>query len=203
MKSLSEIDTISKRASKAAGYSWGIAEEVGKNIRLLEIFGFSGIKSLNNFYKKRKKKKFKNLNQISKNNKLKNSIFCPIIAGVSFMDQIKSLEVFKEIKFQNIAYPLLFLPFISRASEVVGKRLFLKIDKKEFLLNYNSYIYSNFRNNKVIELGKKISIKFLKNHDSFSEKTWNELYKLSEDTFVEETDSLKKSGAGAGLTDND
>ena len=191
MKSLSEIDTISKRASKAAGYSWGIAEEVGKNIRLLEIFGFSGIKSLNNFYKKRKKKKFKN------------SIFCPIIAGVSFMDQIKSLEVFKEIKFQNIAYPLLFLPFISRASEVVGKRLFLKIDKKEFLLNYNSYIYSNFRNNKVIELGKKISIKFLKNHDSFSEKTWNELYKLSEDTFVEETDSLKKSGAGAGLTDND
>ena len=127
MKSLSEIDTISKRASKAAGYSWGIAEEVGKNIRLLEIFGFSGIKSLNNFYKKRKKKKFKNLNQISKNNKLKNSIFCPIIAGVSFMDQIKSLEVFKEIKFQNIAYPLLFLPFISRASEVVGKRLFLKI----------------------------------------------------------------------------
>ena len=89
MKSLSEIDTISKRASKAAGYSWGIAEEVGKNIRLLEIFGFSGIKSLNNFYKKRKKKKFKNLNQISKNNKLKNSIFCPIIAGVSFMDKIK------------------------------------------------------------------------------------------------------------------
>ena len=119
------------------------------------------------------------------------------------MDQIKSLEVFKEIKFQNIAYPLLFLPFISRASEVVGKRLFLKIDKKEFLLNFNNYIYSNFRNNKVIELGKKISIKFLKNHDSFSEKTWNELYKLSEDTFVEETDSLKKSGAGAGLTDND
>jgi len=26
---------------------------------------------------------------------------------------------------------------------------------------------------------------------------------LSEDTFVEETDSLKASGAGAGLTDND
>ena len=36
MKSLSEIDTTSKRACKAAGYSWGIAEEVGKNIRLLD-----------------------------------------------------------------------------------------------------------------------------------------------------------------------
>ena len=31
----------------------------------------------------------------------------------------------------------------------------------------------------------------------------NSLYKLSEKTFVEETDSLKAKGAGAGLTDND
>ena len=37
----------------------------------------------------------------------------------------------------------------------------------------------------------------------FSEKEWKNLYKLSEETFVEETDSLKKSAAGAGLTDND
>ena len=49
MKSLSEIDTTSKRATRAAGYSWGIAEEVGKNIRTLEIFGLPGIKNLNDF----------------------------------------------------------------------------------------------------------------------------------------------------------
>ena len=30
-----------------------------------------------------------------------------------------------------------------------------------------------------------------------------EIYKLSENTFVDESDSLKKSSAGAGLTDND
>ena len=29
------------------------------------------------------------------------------------------------------------------------------------------------------------------------------LYQLSEDTFVEESESLKQGGAGAGLTDND
>ena len=33
MQSFSEIDTISKRASKAAGFAWGIAEEIGKNMR--------------------------------------------------------------------------------------------------------------------------------------------------------------------------
>ena len=35
MKSLSEIETTVKRASRAAGYSWGIAEEVGKSISCL------------------------------------------------------------------------------------------------------------------------------------------------------------------------
>ena len=39
MRSLSEIETNSKRASKAVGFSWGIAEEVGKGVRLLELFG--------------------------------------------------------------------------------------------------------------------------------------------------------------------
>ena len=55
MRSLSEIETVSKRSSRAAGYSWGIAEEVAKNIRLLEIFNLPGIKNLNSFFKKKKK----------------------------------------------------------------------------------------------------------------------------------------------------
>ena len=65
MKSLSEIDTTSKRASRAAGYSWGISEEVGKNIKMLEMFGLPGIKNLNDYYKKKKERKFENLNIIS------------------------------------------------------------------------------------------------------------------------------------------
>ena len=203
MKSLSEIDTTSKRASRAAGYSWGIAEEVGKNIRLLEMFGLPGIKNLNDFYKKKKEQRFENLNLISANNKTVKFEFCPIICGTNFLDQIKSLENLKEIKFEKIAYPLLFLPFVSRASEIIGKRLYLKLDGKDFLLNFNNNIYSNFLKNEIIKVANNVSIKILKNRDFFSENDWNELYKLSEDTFVEESDSLKQSAAGAGLTDND
>ena len=203
MKSFSEIETTSKRASKAAGYSWGISEEVGKNIRLLEMFGLPGIKNLNDFYKKKKEQQFENLNLISKDNKTAKSEFCPIIAGTSFLDQIKSLENLNEIKFEKIAYPLLFLPFVSRASEVIGKRLLLKLDEKEFLLNFNHNIYSNFLKNEIIKIANVVLIRFLENSDSFSEKEWNEIYKISEDTFVEETDSSMQTGAGAGLTDND
>ena len=203
MKSLSEIETISKRASRAAGYSWGICEEVGKNIRLLEMFGLPGIKNLNDYFDKKKEQKFENLRLINVENKSTKLQFCPIISGTSFLDQVKSLDSLNEIKFEGIAYPLLFLPFVSRASEVIGKRLFLKLDNNEFLLNFNNNICSNFLNNKIIKAANFATIRFLENIDSFNEKEWNQLYKLSEEIFVEESDSLKDTAAGAGLIDND
>ena len=203
MKSLSEIETVSKRSSRAAGFSWGIAEEVGKNIRILELFGIGGIKNLNYYFSVRNKKNFEKLHLISSENKTSKIEFCPILAGLSFLDQVRSLEILNEIKFEKIAYPLLFLPFISRASEVIGKKLELKIDNRVFLLNYNNSIYSNSMNEDVVEVGNNVLIRFKKNQDSFEEKDWEELYKLSENTFVEESDSLKQAGAGAGLTDND
>ena len=202
MKSFSEIETVAKRASKGAGFSWGVSEEVGKNIRLLEMFGLPGLKNLNQYYKILKKKKFHNLALITNNNSSKNP-YCPIIAGTRFLDQINTLEEFGEIKFENISFPILFIPFVSRASEVIGKRIFLTIDEKEFLLNFNQSIYSNYLSADILEKSNQIIIKFLENKNMFNEEEWQELYKLSENTFVEETEELKKSAAGAGLTDND
>ena len=95
------------------------------------------------------------------------------------------------------------MPFVSRASEIIGKRLFLKLDSNEFLLNFNNNICSNFINNEIIKIANIVTIRVLENIDSFSKKEWEQLYKLSEETFVEESDSLKETAAGAGLTDND
>tara|TARA_B100000768_G_C11069200_1_gene285839 strand:+ start:39 stop:650 length:612 start_codon:yes stop_codon:yes gene_type:complete len=203
MKSFSEIETVSKRSSRAAGFSWGIAEEIGKNIRMLEMFGICGIKNLNYYLKIKKNKDFENLILITNKNKTTKLELCPIVAGLNFLDQVSFLEDFGEIKFEKIAYPLLFLPFISRASQIIGKKIRLNIDNTVFLLNYNTSIYSNSLKNGVIEIGNNISIKFEENKDSFKESEWKELYKLSENTFVEENESLKSEGAGAGLTDND
>ena len=203
MKSLSEIETISKRSSRAAGYSWGVAEEIGKNIRLLEIFSLPGIKNLNNFFKIKKKLKLENISLIGQDNEVSDAEYCPIMIGVNFLDQIRTLEVLGEINFKNIAFPLLFLPFVSRASEVIGKKILLKLDANEFIWNFNISIFSNYSENKAIESSKNIYIKILDNTDSFKENEWKELYKLSEQIFVEETERLKQAGAGAGLSDND
>ena len=203
MRSLSEIETTSKRASRAVGFSWGVAEEIAKGIRLLELFGFPGIQNLNQYYKYINKKNFENLNIIKKKNKSKKLYLCPINLGVNFLDQIKNLETLKKISFEKIAYPMLFLPFLSRSSELIGKRILFKFENNNFLLNFNINILSNLSKKKFPLIAKRAGIIFFENKDSFTEKEWKNLYKLSENTFVEETESLKKGAAGAGLTDND
>ena len=202
MRSLNEIDTTAKRASKAMGFSWGISEEIGKNIRLLELFGLPGIKSLNSYFKVYKSKSFQNISLISKLNVSKIP-YCPIISGVTFLDQITLLEELNEIDFENIAFPILFIPFLSRSSEIIGKKILLKLDEKKFLLNFNQSIYSNYNSEETFEKADKINIKFINNKNLFSENEWENLYKLSEETFVEETEELKQKAAGAGLRDND
>ena len=203
MKTLSEIDTTSKRAARGAGFSWGIAEEVGKNMRLIELFGLPGVKNLNKFLKDYKENEFKKITLISDTNNAHKVPFCPIILGTNFIDQINLLDQKINIQISNVAFPILFLPFVSRASEIIGKRIFLKIDEKEFLLNFNQSIYSNYLSSEVVEKADVIKIQFLENKNNFSEEDWKELTKLSENTFVEETDELKQKTAGAGLTDND
>ena len=201
MQSLSEIDTTSKRASKAAGFSWGIAEEIGKAIRSLELFGLPGIKNLNLYLKKIEKKHPKKIDEIVAENKSKE--LCPIYCGIAFLDQCQKLEILKSIKFYNINYPFLILPFISKASEILGKKILITFSDTRFLMNFNKSILSKSFEKQVVNWAEEIRIEFLENKNLFSNEEWNELYKLSEKTFVRETESLKKKSAGAGLTDND
>ena len=132
MKALSEIETTVKRASEAAGYSWGVSEETGKSIRLLELFSLPGIKNLNEYFNEKNKSKFENLNLISENNFSSNNPYCPITLGVSFLDQINVLENLKKIELKNVAYPIIFISFVSRSSEIIGKKIYVKIDEKKF-----------------------------------------------------------------------
>ena len=203
MMSFSEIETTTKRASKAAGFSWGIAEEIGKSIKSLELFGLPGVINLNLYLKKIKKKHPKKIEKIEKENKTEGKELCPIYSGVAFLDRCLELEKLKSLKFYNVNYPLLMIPFISRASEIMSKKILVQYDNTSFLLNFDRAIFSKNIDQQVQSLANVVNIEFIENKNSFSEQDWKELYKLSEETFVEESDSSKAKAAGAGLTDND
>jgi len=203
MISFSEIETTSKRASKAAGFSWGIAEEIGKSIKSLELFGLPGVINLNLYLKKIKKKHPKKIRKIEKENKAEDKELCPIYSGVAFLDRCMELEGLQSLKFYNVSYPLLMLPFVSRASEIMSKKILMQYDNASFLLNFDKSVFSKNIDKQAQPLTKELNLELVENKNSFLEQDWKELYKLSEETFVEESDSSKSKAAGAGLTDND
>ena len=202
MMSFSEIETVSKRASKAIGYSWGISEEIGKSIRILEMFNLPGISTLNQYFKKIKNNHPKKLKNILKINKSDDEL-CPIYTGVRILDNCNQLEDLNVIKFFNINYPLLIIPFLSRSSYIINKPIHVILDQGKYILNCNKTILTNIEKSNNSKISKELTIQFEENKNLFTDTEWKELYKLSEDTFVPETDSLKNSAAGAGLTDND
>ena len=204
MRSSSGIITVSKRATKAAGYSWGVAEEVGKNIDVLELIGIAGIQNLKSYLSDIKTKTPIGPNVIESQNKIDNESLCPILTGICLIDDFKNIEILKEINFYNVSFPLLMIPFISRLSFLIGKRVSIEIDEYNFKFNLDKYMFSNSDiNSLILENAKNVRITVFENEDSFSQEVWDELYKLSTDTFVEENEKLKSTAAGAGLEDND
>ena len=204
MQSSSEINTISKRAARAVGYSWGVAEEVGKCISSIEMFGISGVENLNNYFKTIKGIQPEGPKQIEKTNKLIDKSLCPIYTGLKLIDNYKSVDGIKELKFINLDYPLLLLPFVNKLSYLIGKRIQVSIDDINAECNLNTCVLADHKiKSSIIKKANTVIISILENEDNFSSKSWNELYEMSTETFVEETEQSKQTGAGAGLQDND
>ena len=204
MQSSSEINTVSKRAARAAGYSWGIAEEVGKCISSIEMFGIPGVENLNNYFKDIRNIEPEGPKQIKKNNKLNDKSLCPIYTGLKLIDNYKSVDEIKTLNFIKLDYPLLLLPFINKLSYLIGKRIQVSIDDINAECNLNTCVLADHKiKSSIIKKANTVIISILENEDNFSSKSWNELYEMSTETFVEETEQSKQTGAGAGLQDND
>ena len=99
---------------------------------------------------------------------------------------------------------MLLLPFINKLSYLIGKRIEISIDGIKVECNLNTCVFADHQiKSLIIKKADTVKINILENKDSFSSKTWDELHEMSTETFVEETEQSKKTGAGAGLRDND
>ena len=190
MRTSSEIETISKRASRAAGFTWGISEEIGKCIKSLELYQISGLENLNDYLKKIKNLEPKGLQKIETKNSLKEGNFCPIYTGIALMDASSRIMELKTLSIQPVDFPILLIPFLNRISYKIGKMIEVKFDKIEILLNLNNYISSNTDlRQKILKSTEHLTINVIENKDTFDASVWDSLYKLSTETFVEESES--------------
>ena len=198
MHSLYEIETTVKRVARHQGLSWGIAEEAGKIVRSLEQSELPGLESFNRLISF-PYSKCETVIDLAKNNYMN---LCPIHFGLFFLDQSHDPELYQSFQFLNIQEPLLTIPLLIKAAQKNLISFDFTSTELKFLISSGNIMILD--KNQIPHQSNNITLKISnKRKHQYSEKTWERLYELSLETFVEESEEKKLSGAGAGLTDND
>ena len=198
MHSLYEIETTIKRSSRAKGLSWGVSEEAGKAVRVLEQSKFQGLES----FKRLVDLGLTKLNKLLDVGQSDTSNLCPIHFGIFFLDQSHNKDLHRIHRFKNINEPLLILPFLSKSA----KNNLLYFDLKSSVLNFTIspgdifFIDQNMVPNNLSDFSLTSSTQ---RKSLYDQSSWDYIDKLSLESFVEETEEKKISGAGAGVTDKD
>ena len=198
MHSLYEIETTVKRVARHQGLSWGIAEEAGKIVRSLEQSELPGLESFNRLISF-PYNKCETVIDLTKNN---HKNLCPIHFSLFFLDQSHAADLQKSFQFLNMQEPLLAIPLLIKAAQKNLISFDFTSTELKFLISSGNIMILD--KNQIPHQSNNITMKISnKRQLQYSEETWDQLYELSLETFVEESEEKKLSGAGAGLTDND
>ena len=198
MHSLYEIETTVKRVARHQGLSWGIAEEAGKIVRSLEQSELPGLESFNRLISF-PYNKCETVIDLTKNN---HKNLCPIHFSLFFLDQSHAPDLHQSFQFLNMQEPLLAIPLLIKAAQKNLISFDFTSTELKFLVSSGNIMI--FDKNQIPHQSNNITLKISnKRQLQYSEETWDRLYDLSLETFVEESEEKKLSGAGAGLTDND
>ena len=198
MHSLYEIETTVKRVARHQGLSWGIAEEAGKIVRSLEQSELPGLESFNRLISF-PYNKCETVIDLTKNN---HKNLCPIHFSIFFLDQSHATDLHQSFKFLNMQEPLLAIPLLIKAAQ--KNLISFEFTSTELKFHISSGNIMILDKNQIPHQSNNITMKITnKRQLQYSEETWDRLYELSLETFVEESEEKKLSGAGAGLTDND
>ena len=192
-----EATAIVVKAARGFGLSWGLAEEAGWALCQLGQYGNDPLSWFERAF-----------NASTEN--------CPITIGATVLDHAPLPNSDAQLggDLGLIRMPVLLIPFLRQAAELVGHRLYLceyasglRIDVTDDLGRHIEQLGSLPISHVVIEVGALIN-----NDPPFKPKTCrfqtsmdtlSQLDKLGSRTYVPETEASRMSGAGAGASDND
>ncbi|MBO6852656.1 MAG: DUF3726 domain-containing protein [Marivivens sp.] len=213
--SLSEIEGLAKKAARGAGYSWGIAEDAGRDVRWLEGHGLPGAGVLAGLL----------IDNDGPRNlaKLPPRFFdgrmqpggegpmCPITAAAAISDRWEVLT--REIVIGPVQWPILLLPAVARSAVALGMPL---------TMSWFGYSAVARPDGSVSETGLRRGasvtdhLKIMPVDQAGAVDPCNEtdrcatapvivdqLNIFAGRTYAPATEASRLAGAGAGLTDND
>lgn len=211
-QSLGEIEALAKRAARGAGYSWGLAEEVGFATRWLCRFGLPGAEKAEHL-----------LTAFDRG-----EVFPPVVCGAVLQAKgaaplcpiqtgayLADIGVLEAMEIHQLSEPLLILPFAAlatrHANQPIGKRP-IKVIWGNFVAITNGTDLSISGKDQDITCAQNVLIRHVQDQpQSMPNQTRSNaspacleiLNRLAHRTYAPATDESRNRGAGAGGSDND
>lgn len=215
-RSLNEIEHTSRKAARGCGLPWGVADEVGKAVRWLHVYGIDGVSMLINLLKQQDHHNFEKYSPVNLESpwRGRNQTLSPIAVGMSLCDCLEAMAD-AEIKVNRVAYPALIAGFLGQTSLVPGQSVVLQWNNIKLSLYRDGLVVEGADAMLMLEKAETLDCarypfpgeaKTKKPHIGDAEvsvDSWAELEGHAYLTYVKATEESRLSGAGAGLTDND
>jgi len=182
--SLGEIQALTTKAARGAGFPWGVADEAGWAVRWLASCGLPGAKAM--------AKVLENPDRDT----------CPLTLGIAVADA-QQLDL---LNGKSLTQPLIIMPFLGRAAGL--DQVCVQIEDLTFNVAKNgtdlAYDLPKQAQLNVAKVPHGLQSTPRKHRiETIANDALATLQDLAQRTYAPATEASRISGAGAGLTDND
>lgn len=206
--SLNETAALAKRATRGAGYPWGLAEEAGWSVRWLCTHRQDGTAALARLLQL---ELGRDLDQHKPDRN--GSIWkgqrrlCPLASGAALSDFAACLKS-ERFEIHAVAEPLLILPFAAAAARRIGMSVRVQSETVSAVVDGRGLALNGVFEALTPRLhvaAEKISINPGKTRSRArpAQADWDMLNRFTDRTYAPATETSRRLGAGAGQTDND
>lgn len=214
--SLAEIETLSAKAGRGAGLSWGLAEEAGAAARWLAEQGLPGPELLLRHLEAYDRRPWAEVAPIIDGGPWRTadgSALCPIAAGAALSDRagLPDGPGACGITLDGVATPGLILPFVAFAAEATGCALRVRWRGLEAIVTATSVTFVGDDEAVMAAVARPVDIERTRGAGQACPaatgrvvrlEVWRRLDALALRTTVPASDQ-SRADAGAGTSDND
>lgn len=133
--SLNEVQALAKRASRGAGYSWGLAEEAGVAVRWLSYFGLDGPLQLAMLLSAVDGRDLSGFRPTSLTGPWEGSSdsMCALASGATLSDCAQRIKNEDDIVLHNVLNPALLSAFAGHVARQIGAPVELTWDQSRIV----------------------------------------------------------------------
>ncbi len=209
--SLNEVEAIAKKATRGAGYSWGMAEEAGRATRWLCAQGFDGCASLAALLGRTEGAELANLTPRAFTGEwdAPSGALCPILAGAALSDCAARLKQ-AEIQMVTVVEPIMILPFAATTARQLGTTINVEWPGLSATTNGAEISVSDGASMAATKVGLKIReggalgrTAPRQTRAAPQAADWDRLQLFASRTHAPATEESRILGAGGDVSDND